>query len=261
VRQTPGNPDCPHCKGEGVILVKQDDTRPMRHPPAYRRCVCVLHLDILANVKRGMPGLATAPVVKESPLLGHEHYDLWITAKIDWFKAHLRHVAIRQPPTWYFKVVSDVDLMTAWLATAALKGVEIYDADAVSVSFSHMTLVDLVVPPQLLVVRTGVKAARNSATPEVLLETLTIRESLDLPTWVWDQPHYPLDKGNITWSEEVGHWLGHWEHISTDESGPIKPDKDGFTDMRMRTPKKGKRGTATLSAGGSKKTLRGRGKK
>jgi len=244
-----GNPDCPLCGGDGVILVEEEEhfgAQKVKHPPAYRRCKCILHLDILSNVDRGLPGLSKAARVKESSIFGFHDQDLWVTAPKPWFTAHLRHVAIRQPPTWYFKVASDVDLITAWLASAALKGQEILDPDAANVSLAHLTLVDLVTPPTLLIIRLGVKVARNVAAPEVLLEALQHRAHLNLPTWVWDQPSYPLEEGHICYSAQVGDYLSDWKHVQVTMSSPRAMPKGtgGFVDLSLTSPTR-----ATLSNG------------
>jgi hypothetical protein len=253
VTGTPGKPDCPHCGGDGVVPVEEKEdfgAQKVLHPPSYRRCKCVLHLDIISNVDRGMPGLSKAPKVKESSLPEYREANLWITASKPWFTAHLRHVAIRQPPTWYFKVVSDVDLITAWLASAALKGQEILDPDAANVSLAHLTLVDLVTPPALLVIRLGVKAARNVAAPEVLLEALQYRAHLNLPTWLWDQPGYPLEEGHICYSPQVGDYLSDWKHLQVSASAPraVPKGTGDYEDMSLPSPTR-----ATLSAGGGGK--------
>jgi hypothetical protein len=209
-----GKSDCKVCMGEGSYMIGQDDG-----PPAYQLCRCTLEAAILANAERGMRGLSTAPKVPKSPLFQRDFSDLWVTAEKVTFAAHLRHVAIRKPPSWGFKVVSDAQLMTAWLATASLKGDGIWDADARKVSLTHATLVDLVDPPELLVVALGIKAARNEAMPEVLLEALTHRAHLGKPTWLWDQPHHRLDGGDhLAFNEYVKAFLHDWERIKITES-------------------------------------------
>jgi hypothetical protein len=237
-RGDPGDPNCKKCHGRGVVEAEEDTEKElgaMPHPPAYRRCSCVLHMDILSNVERGMKGLTKAARVKKSALVKYATDNLWITAEQRWFAAHLRHVAVRKPPSWYFRVVSDVDLMTAWLASAALKGKDILDPDAATVSLTHLTLVDLVQPPALLIIRTGVKAARNVAAPEVLYEALSHRAHLDMPTWVWDQPYAPLDEGHLCYSPAVGEFLEDWKHIAPRQSSTARPssqiervDPEGF---------------------------------
>jgi len=234
----PGEPNCKKCGGRGVLRVETaEDLHLQRgtHPPSYRRCPCVLRRDIIANVDRGMRGLSSAPVVKESPLPAHLENDLWITASRTWFRAHLRHIAIRQPPQWYFKVITDADLMTAWLASVALKGKEILDPDAAKVSLTHLTLVDLVMPPTLLIVRLGVKQARNVASPEVLLEALRSREHEGKPTWVWDTPLERLTEGHTCFSVYVRDYLSDWAHLGTASQSPIQ-STGTHQDLVMDTP-------------------------
>lgn len=216
------NPDCPDCEGTGLI---ESEPRPP-HPPSYDRCPCVLRKDVLANVERGYTGLSKYPVVKTSPLYGLHDTDLWVTSGKG-FLAHLRHVAVRQPTTWLFKVVSDAELVTAWLATAGLGGGEIIDPDAYTVSTKYMSIPDLVQPPDLVVVRMGVKAARNQASPEVLAEALNTRRHEGKPTWVWDQPSHPLNAGHLFWSDEVGRILHNFKRIHGRGSTQSTPPAPG----------------------------------
>jgi len=258
----PGMKDCPDCGGEGVILVPREEhfgKQRVVHPPTYRRCLCVLQKDILANVERGMGGLSKARKVPESPLMPLFAENLWLTASKPWFMAHLRHVAIRRPPSWYFKVVTDAELMSAWLASVAVDGKEIMDPDAQTLSITHLRLEDLVLPPELLIVRVGVKAARNVATPEVLLETLNLREHANLPTWVWDQPGagWELAEGHISYSTQVEDHMDNWVHHRVE--GKAEPDTAPQTtgggrpatgDFDMPAPK---RRATTLSGAADRK--------
>lgn len=194
------------------------------HPPAYRRCACVIQKDIASNVERGMRKLMDAAVIKSSPLSDCLDKDLWITASKERFLAHLRHVAVRQPPSWYFKVTTDADLMAAWLANMAVEGKEILDADAVEsiqLSIEHLRLVDLAEPPDLLVIRLGVKAAKNTSMPDVLQETLNLREHLGKPTWVWDTPDRPLAEGHRCWSPEIEDSMSTWTRQALGGGNPF----------------------------------------
>ncbi len=202
------NPDCSTCGGSGLVVAAPDPP----HPPSYARCECVLRKDILANVERGFKGLSKAAVIEKSPLVGKHSANLWITTG-QTFYSHLRHIAVRQPATWLFKVISDAELVTAWLATAGLGGGEIIDPDAYTVSTKYMTIPDLVSPPDLVVIRMGVKVARNAAAPEVLAEAINTRFHEGKPTWVWDEPTHPLDAGHLFWSDDVARVLSGWEHI------------------------------------------------
>lgn len=200
--------DCPKCHGTGMI--KQASEPP--HPPQYERCVCALRKDILANVERGLVGLSKAPAIKSSPLIGLDTENVWVTAGST-FLSHLRHVAVRRPPSWFFRVTSDAEMVTAWLASVALKGQDILDPDAYVVSTKHLTITDLVTPPDLLVVRMGVKVARNEAACEVFAEALSERGHLGKPTWVWDEPHHPLNPGHLFWSGEARRILAGYTRI------------------------------------------------
>lgn len=276
----PGKPDCEVCRGRGIIPVKFDDapTQPTEgvRPPQYDRCLCVLQQDIARNVERGMRKLMKAPVIPKSKFSKFLERDLWVTANKVTFMANLRHVAVRSPPTWYFKVVSDADLMTSWLASVALKGKDILDPDAAKVSLEHVTLVDLVMPPHLLIVRLGIKQARNVASPEVFLEALRHREHAGLPTWVWDTPEETLDRGHICWSHAVMEFLENWDHLTfrggsqtprrgkveTESEGqgePVHEEAEGFVDLSMKPQKQTasrKPMRATLSTGNTRDTLR-----
>lgn len=204
---------CPICHGTGSIPVESSG------PPVHTMCKCRLQREILANAERGMIGLTKQPPVPRSPLLGREEENLTITAPSNWFLPHLRHVAIRQPPTWSFKVVTDAEMMTAWLATASLAGAKIFDADvmedAAAVSLAKMTLPDLVEPPGLLVVRLGVKVARNVAMSEVFMEALTLRHHNGSPVWLWDQPDNQLAPGHMCFSEYAKEFVSEWPHIDS----------------------------------------------
>jgi hypothetical protein len=186
-------------------------------------CSCVLLRELRASMERAMPGLSSAPVVESSPLLDKERDNLLVTANDEWFRAHLRHVVVRNPPTWYARVCSDADLVTAWLATASLQGNQVLDPDANAVSLTHATIADLVTPPDLLIVRMGIKAARNAACSEVLAEALGLRLHADKPTWVWDTPTHRLVPGHLFHSEAVDGVLRRWERVT--ESAASRPRK------------------------------------
>ncbi len=214
------NPNCEACGGTGAVPVEYSPP----HPPSFKRCECVLRLDILSNVEKGLVGLSSAPVIPETPLLGKESQNILITAGEE-FLAHLRHVAIRKPITWGFRVNSDAEMVTSWLATIAVSGQEIFDADAYTVSTRYMTLPDMVVPPDLLVIRMGVKVARNAAACEVLMEALQLRMHEGKPTWIWEEPHNPLGPGHLFWSDSLGRILPKWERVSKLEAPSKIPGK------------------------------------
>lgn len=127
--------------------------------------------------------------------------------------------------------------MTAWLATAALKGSEILDADvmfeASEVGLRKMTIADASIPHDLLVVRLGVKAARNQAMPEVLLEAINNRLHQEgKATWIWDQPDAPLAEGHLAFSHAVRDVVKDFIRVSPNSSdAPAK--KQGKTPAKV----------------------------
>jgi hypothetical protein len=234
------------CGGDGFIPEKSE----LHGPPSFQICGCVLHRDILANVERGMSGLSKASVVDSSPLMDRVKQNLWITAKEDWFLPHLRHVAVRNPPLWKFRVISDANLVSAWLATAAMSGAQIFDADALSETSKHATLHDLVIPPDLAVFRMGIKAARNAASSEVMLEAIQLRIHASKPTWIWDTPHHRLMPGHMFYSDDLGAVLRSWEHVLGDnKEASLLTSRQALTKPEVSTPP----ARVTLSSFGSTK--------
>jgi hypothetical protein len=241
---------CEKCNGTGRVENPPDPP----HPPTFKRCSCMLKQDILKNVERGMKGLKDQPVLsKPSPLLGREGDSLLVTAGHS-FLSHLRHVAVRQSPTWNFKVTSDAELVTAWLGSIGLKGKDILDPDAYMVSTKYITIVDLVEPPELLVIRMGVKIARNQAASEVLAEAVNTRIHSMKPTWIWDEPNHPLNPGHMFWSDQLGWSLEeNFERISgLEEVNPSKKKGSAVKHISL-----GGAGTSGSTPKKRRKSLRG----
>jgi hypothetical protein len=165
-----------------------------------------------------------AEPVAGSVLLSHTRDDLWITSPGNLFRSHLKHVAARKHPRWGFLVVSDADLMDAWLS----RKLDVRDADVSQMREQatvrgFQALVDLIEPPELLVIVLGVKAARNEAMPEVFLEALHHRRHLNKRTWVVDQPVCRLQEGHLSFSHAVKDFLGDWRRIDlTSEAVSVK---------------------------------------
>ena len=227
--QGDGRPDCPECHGRGVL--------PAPPPKGFsvfgsKPCPCVLVRDIARNIERGWHGLLAADPVPDSPLKGHTKANLRVTGSLAAFRSHLKHVAARMPPTWGFLVVSDADLMNAWLS----RHLNVRDADVSQMRQQaevrlYDSLVDLIEPAEILIIYCGVKAARNEAMPEVLLEVLQHRGHLSKKTWVVDHPDAPLADGHISYSRAVGEYLQSWKRVRLDEGGG---KKQAFSPARPR---------------------------
>jgi len=193
-------------------------------------CDCRIWEMVEANVEKGYSGLMKYKSVKESPFTGHLTENLGVTGETNWFFPNLRHVVMRQIPTWGFRVITDADLMNAWLATMVVEGHKMHDPEVADMdlpSMTHLSLVDIALPPDLLIIKLGVKAARNVAMPEVLLEAINQRLHIRRATWVWDQHGKPLVEGHLCYSREVEDTLATWEHIR--ESWVSTPTSTGGT--------------------------------
>jgi hypothetical protein len=117
---------------------------------------------------------------------------------------------------WLFQVVSDAELMDAWLGGIQAK--DIYDPDLQRLrgsveTYTGSNLAKVVEPPELLIIRTGVKIARNEAMPEVLHETLMRRSQHGNPTWIFDQPVAPLQAGHRSYSAEAYEFIKYWDRL------------------------------------------------
>ena len=250
-----GNPDCALCHGRGVV---PKDTF------AVTPCECTVLRNLVRNVDRGWKGLLSAPTLEgKSQLLepSNEGLDCWITADRPTFRTHLKHTALRMGPNWKFNVVTDAELITAWLATAGLAGMKMLDPDimleAAPVSLRKLTLVDIVEPPDTLIVVLGVKAARNVAMPEVLLEAISLRRASGKPMWVVDQPNKPFREGHRAWSYEVQDEVSRFDkHVlpTLASGGAMKPLDQMLSEHQPEPDSKSRRSSRRSLSAGSGKT-------
>lgn len=224
-----GDKDCPRCQGRGVLPVMVDLGGGRKWPGGGTQdCDCVYKRDLLRNVQRVWKVLLTVESVEESPLLKLTNQSLWITASSFDFRRHLRYVAFRKGPKWDARVVADSTLVTAWLARQD----DVFDADVLlertdegfrdRPSLHHMTLVDLAVPYELLIIQLGVKAAKNRETPNVLTEAINEREQQGKPTWVVDSPIKPLAPGHIAYNDVVLEILDGFKRVILSSDQPAQ---------------------------------------
>lgn len=213
---------CQICFGREVVELEETH----HGIPITTPCKCAIARDIVKNLDRGWVGISKAESLKSSPLLEKVSSDLYITATDTTLKAHLKYVGVKMGRNWSFQVVSDADLMSSWLASAKLAGKEILDPDVAlgleklgseEGRLMRVTLEDLVEPPGLLILWLGVKRARNAATNEVFLEALTLRDHINRPTWVVDQPAYRLNQGDhLCYSDKAAEIINEWEYLVLD---------------------------------------------
>jgi hypothetical protein len=241
-----GDVNCPQCKGRGVVPVIKTGIE-----VAVQVCKCRLAKDVLANVERRWKGLVKSSPIKSSPLLGKETENLWVTGAYSDFKRHMRHVAIRSGPMFYFQRITDVDLLDAWLGKATPLDPDVSSQRQEGGMPVANSLSDLVAFSDLLVILTGVKAAPNRCSADCLIEALHLREQMDKPTWIVDSPQNPLNEGHLFWDYRVGDILGEMEHVKIGskaaQSGPVELSfpEDGRAPVEFRPPTPEYRPTAT----------------
>lgn len=226
---------CSKCGNSGFIRIITDlDT-----PPQSKRCDCRKKQDLAENMERGWKGLVFANKVPSTELSSLVRKNVWVTSSIDNFKGHFRRVAIEKGPTWNFRVLTDADLVQAWLANIAIKGVEILDSDFRDMNpleNDYLTLDHASKANKFLCIILGVKSASNKETSNILVEVLRTRYQLNMPTWIVDQPEKPLAYGHLCYSTEVDFFLKQWPHrrLKLNGNGATSTPEDP-TQVREKT--------------------------
>lgn len=236
-----GRPNCPKCGGKGIVNVPDSPILEVRP------CECTLVQDLLTNLERGWKGLRFAENIQgTSPLLemAKSGESCWITADNDVLRSHLKHVALRMSSKWHFSVSSDADLLSAWLASVPLSGLRVMDpeiamrlSEHAPVSMNKLTLIDLVLPPDLMIVILGVKAARNNAMPEVFHEAMTTRIHEGKPIWVVDQSFRPFAEAHRAYSMEARMEMRDFNRIHLEETASTSPTVSRPKNVQQNKPK------------------------
>lgn len=200
---------CPKCHGYGFI---QKETGKNGLPEAYL-CDCRIDNHVNMQCEKAWVGLSQIPPKKKSPLNKKLDKNLIVIADKSSISFHLRNAIWNlRNPNYFVKVVSDASLMSAWLSNLTLADKEIYDPDFKR-DLRVGSLEDLAEAPDLLVIRLGIKMARNSAMPEVLVETIELRQHLSKPTWIVCDPDRPLEEGHLAWSRAVEESIDNWDTV------------------------------------------------
>lgn len=222
---------CEKCNGYGFI---QKYTGKYGLPEAYP-CDCRIDKSVNVQCERAWTGLSKIPPKKKSALNGKLEKDLIVIADKSSLSLHLRSsIWNLRNPMKFVKVVSDATLMSAWLSNLTLANSEIYDPDFQR-DLRVGSLEDLAESPHLLVIRLGIKMARNSAMPEVLVETIELRQHLSKPTWVVCEPDRPLEEGHLSWSRAVEDSIDGWDRVIPSPQVRSKSRKES---KETKAPKK-----------------------
>ena len=210
------DPNCPKCGGAGFIYPECIYTRPGEKGGQY--CDCALDALRLQNMDHIWKSLSQAKDVPalhaNPPLKPLVERDLWITAKEEVFRAHLKAVAYSMSTMWECRVCSDSALLESWFGTSKAQGIRIYDLEIDRSTLEAIDLRDLVEPPSLLIVFLGVKHLPNKECPNALLEAISLRKHVGKPTWIVDQPDNQVNRmEHKFYSETLESWLARWPHV------------------------------------------------
>jgi len=177
-------------------------------------CICTVKKALNIQAERAWKGMSDVQLKRTSVLKSKISENCVLIGNKHELMVNLRSsLAHRKKPEEFVKVVSDATLMSAWLSNLQYAQSEIIDPDFQR-DIRVQSLEDLAESPSLLIVRLGVKMARNSAMPEVLVETIELRAHLSKPTWIIEEPNRPLSEGHLSWSRAVDESIEGWERIN-----------------------------------------------
>lgn len=212
-----GVKSCKKCGGRGYTEVLSVDPRQL---PEFNECDCTEKLAIHRNLEKGWRGLTRAKNILSSPLSGLTHQNLRLTVLPEVFRSHLRRVGINKGRNWNFRVVTDADLVRAWLSNVSEgpRGMMSADGEWVPLDhYSHTPLIDLIAPPSLLIICLWEQIAKNSQMPNVLSQVILQRDHNGQPTWVVDTMLMPFREGHRCYSAESYTVLSTWGHYSIED--------------------------------------------
>lgn len=228
---------CDKCGDYGFL---QQDEGPMGIPQAIP-CECRVEKILNQQAEKAWTGLSELPLRQKTSLSKVIEKSAIISADKSALTVNLRTALwLHRKPYRFVKVVSDATLMSAWLSNISLSNSEIYDPDFQR-DIKAGSLEDLAESPDLLIIRLGVKMARNSAMPEVLGEAIELRRHLNKPTWVVCEPDKPLEEGHISWSRAVEEMLEGWPILKlsrpVQKSDPENSSEDEASEDKKKTKK------------------------
>lgn len=219
-----GDPACPRCAGRGSIESDASGPYIITAPCPCARLVR-LQAQIAACWPPGLPAETPAP---RSVLVGKHGRELRIRADLPILRRHLARALVEAGSIFPCRIVSDLDLASTWLANAGrVEDEEVADRLAErSVEDHHTRIVDLVAPPQLLILLVGIKAAQLKDLPDLVLEAVRCRQQRGRATWIVDSATAPLRRGGCpAWSPQLEAELAAWPTVRLEAAS--SPGEEG----------------------------------
>lgn len=136
----------------------------------------------------------------------------------------------KQWPSFDYLRATDKDLLDVWFGRAAFsnKPKEYRESKA-----TYNSLGEFVSPPALLMVDLGVMQTPNKLAPKILLETLSIRDQLNKPTWLIENLQ-SFGLGHPFYSSGVHNFIQDnfdLVSLSAEAKEPTSPSKDDLHDF------------------------------
>jgi hypothetical protein len=182
-----GHDDCDKCEGKGHIPVENTD-KAYNPFPNYRRCICLVQRQFRTSVGED---IYNADSIESSPFMEWIEDDVFIKGRRNQMLPHLRYVLFNMGAQFFFREVTDRDLVDAWLGKD--DRTDVADQD---IQTGYKNLTDASMPPDLLMIRMGVKKTPNKELPNVIFEAVKSRRDQGFPTWLMNSPTYPFRKGS-----------------------------------------------------------------
>jgi hypothetical protein len=199
---------CPVCKGSGVTQIGDN---------SWKQCICAVAIDFkrrfgaeltYAERTKDKLRLYSGPKVPGGPpILDLTKTNLLIKGHWEHITPHIREAFIHRAQEFSFtpQIVTDEKLRTVYVGAEAYTSRSRKRREEV---VTYNSLSDLVgADYHLLIIRLGFLGYSNKAMPGILMESLMVRESIRLPTWIIDNPDRPFEPGHYAYSFEVDGYI------------------------------------------------------
>lgn len=195
---------CPICLGKGHLKTVGKDSA--GYPQVFMTpCKCVR---IERFKQRVGHDIFQAPNLKRTPLLAKTGKNLFLHADREDLLPHLKCLLWAKGPDFFFRLLTDLDVMDAWLSKPKESMTPnrdvINSSSTLGMGVAWSSLRDAVEDPSLLLLYIGVSTHPNRALSNALTEALRIRSWAGKPTWVINPPERIWREGfHICWSPEL----------------------------------------------------------
>jgi hypothetical protein len=218
---------CPHCHGERFTPNGENSSK---------QCLCAFWKEV--GIRLG-PEIGGARKIAATPLLvlGRVGGDVEVDRTIEnlfikgWWSDIISHLQIvlsckmmNDNLRYPFKIVTDGEIFEVRMSMRAYNSRPRSRRDIDQI---YNTLSDFMGPSEeLVIIRLGSFAYRNSAVPGYLKEALIMRMVVGKATWIVEEPDSIFGPGHFSYNEDVGDYIANRFEpldLTTTREGPIIP--------------------------------------